>query len=106
VWMIQIFPAVIFGLFTRWFNGTALFVGWLLGMAFGTALSWGPGAPVNVTHALAWPIPGLGTFDLGLGFSAYNGLTSVILNIAVAAILSLVMGSRAPDETQAGDYLD
>ena len=106
VWMIQIFPAVIFGLFTRWFNGTALFVGWLLGMVFGTALSWAPGVPVNVTHALAWPVPGLGTVDLGLGFSAYNGLTSVILNIAVAAILSLVMGSRAPDETLASDYRD
>ena len=84
--MIQIFPALIFGLYTRWFSGTALFVGWAVGMIVGTALSWTPGLPVNVNHMLAWTMPGLGTFDPGLGFSVYNGLSSVVLNVAVAAV--------------------
>jgi len=105
VWMIQIFPAVIFGLFTRWFSGTGLFVGWIFGMVAGTALSWGAAA-WTPAHALVWDVPLLGHIDSGLGFAAYNGLTSVILNIAVAAILSLMMRSKAGDETVASDYLD
>ena len=105
VWMIQIFPALIFGLFTRWWSGWALLVGWAVGIVVGTALSWTAKgwAPV---HKLAWDIPGLGPLDSGLGFAAYNGLTAVLLNIAVATLLSLVMRSRAPDETSAADYLD
>jgi solute:Na+ symporter, SSS family len=106
VWMIQIFPAMIFGLFTRWFTGAALLVGWAVGMAVGTALSWAPGAAVVTLHPLAWDIPLFGRFDLGLGFSAYNGLTSVLLNIAIAAILSVLAPSRTPDETSAADYDD
>ena len=47
VWMVQIFPAMIFGLYTRWFSGPALLVGWAAGMIVGTALAWGekPGFP-------------------------------------------------------------
>src|ERR1700721_3516703 len=41
VWMVQIFPAMILGLFTRWFSGSALLVGWAVGLALGTSLSWG-----------------------------------------------------------------
>src|SRR5208283_798306 len=40
VWMVQIFPAVIFGLYTRWFSGWALLIGWAAGMIVGTSLSW------------------------------------------------------------------
>ena len=105
VWMIQIFPAMIFGLFTRWFSGPALLVGWAAGMIVGTALAWGPTAWVPV-HALAWDIPFIGHVDTGLGFAAYNGLTSVIANIAVAALVSLAVRSAAPDETSAQDYDD
>src|ERR1700748_1328315 len=41
VWMVQIFPAMVLGLFTRWFSGTALLIGWATGMLVGTSLSWG-----------------------------------------------------------------
>ena len=105
VWMIQIFPAMIFGLFTRWFNGWALFVGWLVGMTVGTSLSWTPARWVNV-HALSWDLPFAGHVDSGLGFAAYNGLTSVILNIAIAVVLSALLPNRAPDATSAADYED
>ena len=44
VWMVQIFPAMILGLYTRWFSGSALLIGWGLGMILGTSLSW-TGAP-------------------------------------------------------------
>jgi solute:Na+ symporter, SSS family len=105
VWMIQIFPAIVFGLYTRWFGGYALLAGWAVGMIVGTALAWGEKAWVPV-HALRWDLPFIGHIDTGLGFAAYNGLTAVIANIAVATLLSLIVRSRSPDETSADDYDD
>jgi SSS family solute:Na+ symporter len=105
VWMIQIFPAMILGLYTRWYSGPALLIGWAIGMILGTALAWGPTAWVPV-HALAWDIPLFGKFDLGLGFAAYNGFTAVIANFVVATVLSAVWKSRAADQTVALDYED
>jgi solute:Na+ symporter, SSS family len=105
VWMVQIFPAVILGLYTRWYSGPALLVGWAAGMILGTALAWGATAWVPV-HALAWDVPLLGKIDLGLGFAAYNGFTAVIVNFAVATILSVIWKSHAPDQTLAADYED
>ena len=93
VWMIQVFPAVVFGLFTRWFSGWALFVGWAVGMAVGTGLSANQGAWVPI-HAL-WG-----------GFAAYNGLTAAVLNVAVATVLSMLLPNRAPDATRPADYHD
>ena len=105
VWMIQIFPAIVFGLFTRWFSGWALLIGWAAGMILGTGLSW-TGAGWAPVHALKWEIPFVGAFDPGLGFAAYNGLTAVLLNIVVAAVLSLVLRPKGIDETAPADYLD
>lgn len=94
VWMIQVFPAVVFGLFTRWFSGWALAAGWLAGMIAGTALSAAPGAWVPI-HVIA-----------GTGVAVYNGITALLLNVVVAALLSAVLPNRAPDETRAEDYED
>src|SRR5579872_662287 len=105
VWMVQIFPAIIFGLFTRWYTGFGLLIGWAIGMIVGTSLSWGATAWVAV-HPLAWDIPLIGKVDLGLGFAAYNGLTAFIANIVVATIVSAAWRYQAADETQAADYLD
>jgi SSS family solute:Na+ symporter len=104
VWMVQIFPALVLGLFTRWFSGWALFVGWLVGIVVGTALSYKAGAWVPV-HALAWDLPFYGHLDSGLGFAAFNGLTAVVLNFVVAAALSVVLRPKGKDETSPEDYL-
>jgi SSS family solute:Na+ symporter len=91
VWMIQCFPAIIFGLYTRWFNGWALLIGWAVGMVLGTWLAAGPTAWVPV-------------HTVGGYFVAYNGLIAVVVNIAVSALLSAVLKSTAPDETVPEDY--
>jgi SSS family solute:Na+ symporter len=108
IWMVQIFPAIIFGLFTRWFTGPALLIGWAAGMIVGTTLSWpwAENARVAVIHALAWDIPGLGHVNLGLGFAVYNGITAVLLNIVAATVVSAVWRRHGADETIASDYED
>ncbi len=105
VWMIQIFPAIVLGLFTRWYSGYALLFGWVVGMVAGTGLSWTDKgwAPV---HALKWDIPLVGTFDPGLSFAVYNGVTALILNIVVATMLAVAFRPRGVDETSERDYLE
>ena len=105
VWMSQIFPTIIIGLFTRWFSGTALFAGWAVGMLVGTSLSWTATAWVPV-HALKWDIPLIGIVDTHLGVAVFNGLTAVTCNVVVAALLSLVIRPTGKDETSPADYLD
>ena len=105
VWMIQIFPAMIFGLYTRWFSGAALLIGWAVGMMIATALAYTPTAWVPV-HALKWDIPFIGMIDTGLDMAVYNGITAVAANIFVAFLISLVARSSARDETSPADYED
>ena len=38
IWIIQTLPAVMLGVYTRWFNDWALLLGWAVGMAAGTAM--------------------------------------------------------------------
>jgi SSS family solute:Na+ symporter len=92
MWMIQCFPAIIFGLYTRWFSGWALLAGWAVGMAAGTYLAWGP-TSWSTTHTI---------FDW---FSAYNGIIAVILNMAVAAAISFLFPAEEPDKTNLEDVV-
>jgi hypothetical protein len=74
-------------------------------MIVGTSLSW-TGKAWAPVHALKWDIPLVGHADSGLGFAAYNGLTALLVNFLLAATLSLVLRSRANDETSPEDYDD
>ena len=93
VWMVQVFPAIVLGLFTRRFSGWGLLSGMVVGVGAGTWLSYGATAWVP-THAI-W-----GTL------AAYNGLTALVLNFVVATTISVIVPDRAPDETVAADYED
>ncbi len=91
--MIQIFPAMVFGLYTRRIHGTPLLIGWLAGLATGIYLAWGPTA-----WSPTWATPA--------GFSVYIGLFSVLVNFIVSIVLSFILPNTAPDETKASDYED
>ncbi|MGH8122634.1 MAG: sodium:solute symporter, partial [Rudaea sp.] len=95
IWILQIFPAVILGLYTRWFSARALLGGWLVGMLLGTGLSWSQGPrPVPV-----YELPGLG--------KVYIGLIALAVNIIVAAIITVLAGKDgAADATLPSDYAD
>lgn len=99
IWMLQIFPAVILGLFTHWLRASALLAGWAAGMIVGTLLPILDGlAPVHVFHT------GGGQFGI------YIGLIALAVNIAVAVIATPIatwFGRHEPaDATQPGDYDD
>ena len=106
VWMVQIFPAMIFGLYTRWFSGWALLIGWAAGMIVGTSLSWGEKAWIAGASRCLGPAADRPRRPRP-AFAAYNGLTAVIVNIVVAtdpvARHALAGGATKP---RAADYED
>jgi len=83
VWILQTFPALVFGLFFNWFRAPALLVGWLVGLATGTTLVFMDG--VKPVHTLT-----LG----GDHYAMFTGLLALIVNVVVAAVLQMLLGER------------
>jgi len=53
LWVLQIFPAIIFGLFTSWFRPSGLLLGWIAGFSGGTLLvCWDGFKPAGKLYAL------------------------------------------------------
>jgi solute:Na+ symporter, SSS family len=100
IWILQTFPSIVFGLFTRWFHRWALLAGWLAGMIYGTIAAYNVSTPTTSHWA--------GSVNTLWGHTYYIGLTAIILNIAVSAVLTLVLRAvRAPagaDETLPPQY--
>jgi len=97
VWIIQTLPAVIVGLYTRWFDDWALLLGWAVGIASGTWMA------VAVNFGAAYPLK-----IAGFSMPGYTALYTVILNLIVAVVLTPVFraiaGGAPADETAAADY--
>ncbi|MFE1298499.1 MULTISPECIES: monocarboxylate uptake permease MctP [unclassified Streptomyces] len=105
IWILQTFPALVGGLFTRWFHRWALLAGWAVGMVYGTLVAYGVPSPTNPSQkhfgGSAKEIPGIG--EIG-----YIGLTAFVLNVVVTVVLTFVLKAlKAPegtDETRPEDY--
>ena len=92
IWILQLGPMLIGGLFTRWFHRWALLTGWLAGMVFGTLAAY------NVSSATAshWAA----SSDIEFGHTIYIGLSAVVLNLVIAVVLTLILrAARVPEGT-------
>jgi solute:Na+ symporter, SSS family len=102
IWMGQLFPAVVVGVFTRWFHPWALFAGWVAGMASGTAMALSLGLKSSV-YPLHLPI------FLGGTYAMYAAVPALLLNLAVSAVLTVVLRwakvSGGSDVTDAAAYV-
>jgi solute:Na+ symporter, SSS family len=98
IWISQTIPAVILGLYTRWFNPWALVGGWAAGLAVGTAMAGSTGF-----QSAVYPL----ALD-GLTVPGYAALYALIANFAVAIVLSAVLNrigaARGTDQTAPADY--
>lgn len=100
IWIIQTLPAVIPGLYTRWFDHRALLLGWAVGIGTGTwmAASLGFRSSTYPLELFGYTIPG------------YAAIYSMLLNFAVSIVATLVIRAiglkPAPDATCPADYED
>ncbi|PNE39023.1 monocarboxylate uptake permease MctP [Streptomyces noursei] len=102
IWILQTMPALVGGLFTRWFHRWALLAGWAIGMVYGTLAAYGVASPTQKHFGgSSAEIPGIG--EIG-----YIGLTAFVLNVVVTVVLTVVLKAlKAPegtDETVPADY--
>jgi SSS family solute:Na+ symporter len=103
IWILQTFPAVALGLFTKLLHRWALLVGWLVGMVYGSYEAYGVASPVTKHFGGATANAPI------LGKSAYIGMTALVLNLIVAvgltALLRLAPETIGTDQTEPADYL-
>ena len=103
LWILQTLPAIVFGLFTRWFHRWALLAGWAVGMVYGTIVAYG-----GCTACSTRPFANSLAIVPGLGDAGYIGITALALNVLVAVVLSaLLRAARVPngtDITSQSDY--
>ncbi|MGI4799685.1 MAG: monocarboxylate uptake permease MctP [Janthinobacterium lividum] len=78
LWILQTFPAVVFGLFTRWFTGPALLAGWAVGFFGGTFIAWSDGLKPLHTMTIG-----------GSNYTLYVGVLAVVANVLVTVVVNL-----------------
>ncbi len=87
IWIIQLLPSVLLGLYTKAFNAPSLLAGWAVGTAIGTYMA--------ATQGFATSVYPLAIF--GVTLPGYAALYSVVVNLLVVFALSPVFSviSRA-----------
>ncbi|HTZ25177.1 MAG TPA: sodium:solute symporter [Streptosporangiaceae bacterium] len=100
LWILQTFPAILVGLYTRWFHRWALVLGWAAGMIYGTIE--------------AWRTPGSGQAHFGspiapiLSHTIYIGFAALILNFVVTVVFTFIFSAAkmpaGTDETLPSHY--
>jgi solute:Na+ symporter, SSS family len=102
IWILQTFPAIVYGLYTRWFHRWALLGGWVAGMAYGTVKAYN-----NVTPAGEHFGGSVANIE-GIGQMGYIALTAFVLNTLIATALTLALRAmkvpQGRDATTKGDY--
>ena len=103
IWILQTFPAIVGGLYTRWFHRWALLGGWAVGMVYGTVMAYNVVNPVTGNHFG-------GSLDMipMIGKMGYIGLTAFAINLVVTVILTMILralkADPGVDDTIRGDY--
>jgi SSS family solute:Na+ symporter len=98
VWILQTFPAIVVGLYSRWLHRWGLIAGWLTGMALGTSMAATLGFKGSV-------------YPLRLGettIPGYAALWALLANLGVAVVVTIALRALgAPpgvDHTSGEDY--
>ncbi|MGB6438762.1 MAG: sodium:solute symporter [Methyloceanibacter sp.] len=84
IWIIQLLPAILLGLYTRWCSAQALLVGWVAGLAVGTYMAAVQGFTTSVYPLSAF----------GITIPGYAALYSVIVNFVLAIALTPLFNRR------------
>src|SRR5579871_6134870 len=90
LWILQTFPALVFGLYTRWFRAEGLLLGWAVGIGWGSWTAWSNGMKPLASLALG-----------GDTYTFFVGLAALILNIVVAAIATALLRMVLPERAEA-----
>lgn len=104
IWMVQIVPAFILGLYTRALHPKALLLGWVAAMATAT---WMAAGTITSSGSLS---PNITFIYWGHPISAFIALYGLAINLAVAVVASLALRvlrvAPGVDATTVADYTE
>jgi solute:Na+ symporter, SSS family len=104
IWILQTFPSIVFGLYTRWFHRWGLLAGWVVGMVYGTLTAYNVVNPATGNHFA-------GSLSLipVIGQLGYIALTAFGINTIIATVVTIILAAagvpHGHDETSKDDYL-
>jgi SSS family solute:Na+ symporter len=103
IWILQTFPSIVAGLYTRWFHRWALFAGWAVGIIYGTVAAYNVINPATKAH-----FGGSIAVIPGTDIPVYIAVVAFALNLIVAALLTVVFRAmklaEGKDITRSSDY--
>jgi solute:Na+ symporter, SSS family len=103
VLILQTFPAIVFGLYTRYFHRWALLLGWAAGIVYGAVVAWDQSSATQ-RHFAAQVAQIPWTHQ-----KAYIAVSALAVNLVVLIVANLVLRAiKAPpglDSTSAADYV-
>ncbi|HEY2535237.1 MAG TPA: sodium:solute symporter, partial [Xanthobacteraceae bacterium] len=83
MWIIQILPALVFGLYTSWFRAPALLAGWAVGILSGTYFAYSDDLkPLHAIH--------VGPVET----TVYTALLALAANIFVVVVVQMLSRLR------------
>ncbi|MFY9666022.1 MAG: sodium:solute symporter [Candidatus Cybelea sp.] len=95
--MLQIFPAFVLGLWTRWFHPKALLAGWACGLVASCAMAYASGFSANFTLQAS-------LISLTGFIALYGLLLNLFVSVAVTLLLRAVRVDAGVDCTSAADF--
>ncbi|HEY5223543.1 MAG TPA: sodium:solute symporter [Microbacteriaceae bacterium] len=103
VWILQTFPSIVAGLYTRWFHRWALLIGWAVGVGYGTIAAWAVVNPVTHAH-FGGSIAAIPFTNIPI----YIAVTAFVMNAIVSTLLTVIFRAlKVPDgtdRTTSSDY--
>ncbi|HEY3869872.1 MAG TPA: sodium:solute symporter family protein [Actinocrinis sp.] len=102
VLILQTFPAVVFGLYTRYFHRWSLLLGWASGIVYGAVVAWNQSSATQHHFASQVAlIPWTHT-------KSYIAATALVINLVVMLVTNFVLravkAAAGTDETSPADY--
>ena len=104
IWILQTFPAIVGGLYTRWFHRWALLAGWAVAMVYGTITAYNVINPATKRH--------FGGSLATIPFTdkqGYIALTAFVINVLVVVVLTVALQAlgvaNGKDSTHPSDYV-
>jgi SSS family solute:Na+ symporter len=102
IWIVQTFPSLGLGLFTRWFHRWALLAGWAVAMVYGTLTAYNQHSATQNHFAQS-------TADVPLlRHTGYIALTAFVINMIIVLVLTAIFRAAGvpdgTDETRLADY--
>jgi SSS family solute:Na+ symporter len=102
VWILQTFPAIVVGLYTRWLHRWAVLLGWAAGMVYGTWVAYGVSSPTQ-SH-FGGPLANFPGTDTKVYIAATAFLLNLIVTVVLTVLFRAVHVSDGVDETSRDDY--